>query len=296
MNDDGSGRRRLTRQLDGYPRWSPDGTQIVFTRYTQADGQKSEIYLMNADGTNQQQLANVGTRNGFAVWSPDGTQIAFDSKGDDSVEIYVISLETRDITQLTGVDELHNATRPHWSPDGKEIVYQKFIRRVGLSHKNIWIMNADGTNQRPLFPDPKPEDPLIFIDSAKWSPNGRQILIHKSTIDENGIFNRFGIYTIGGGIKELDFEEKIGGKWHNSGVCWMVDGRYILFSAGLSEEPTWDIHDIYRYEIATRQLRNITRTADVGEEAPHWIAGTLSVFPQQKKKVMWSTLKKSEGE
>ena len=63
MNDDGSGRHRLTRNTatkDSAPRWSPDGKRIAFTRYM--DKAKiqtsSEIFIMNADGTDPQRLTH----------------------------------------------------------------------------------------------------------------------------------------------------------------------------------------------------------------------------------------------
>jgi Tol biopolymer transport system component len=75
---DGSNVRRLTTQGDnGYPTWSPDGAWIASSRY--APG--SDIYVVNADGANQQRLTQTGV-GGVDMdifdpdWSPDGTQIA----------------------------------------------------------------------------------------------------------------------------------------------------------------------------------------------------------------------------
>ena len=69
MNDNGRGIHRLTDNQfwEGAPRWSPDGTKIAFRRFLdKKDYQKWQLFVMNADGTNQQQLtdSNEGSKNG----------------------------------------------------------------------------------------------------------------------------------------------------------------------------------------------------------------------------------------
>jgi dipeptidyl aminopeptidase/acylaminoacyl peptidase len=77
INADGTDLTRLTRspwpEFDAT--WSPDGTQIAF-RSEPKDGDP-EIWLMNADGSEQQGLA----RGLSPAWSPDGSKIAYASPG-----------------------------------------------------------------------------------------------------------------------------------------------------------------------------------------------------------------------
>jgi dipeptidyl aminopeptidase/acylaminoacyl peptidase len=78
MDVDGSDLRRISIGTSDYnPSWSPDGTQIVFTR--QEEGAESDIYVMDADGSNVNRLTNdgPGVTNLDAEWSPDGTRIAY---------------------------------------------------------------------------------------------------------------------------------------------------------------------------------------------------------------------------
>ena len=70
MNADGSGERRLTPAgaRNRAPSWSPDGRKIAFV--STRDGNQ-EIYVMNADGSGQQNLTRTrGPRETSVAWSP----------------------------------------------------------------------------------------------------------------------------------------------------------------------------------------------------------------------------------
>lgn len=89
-------------------------------------------------------------------WQPGGDQIVFQVKGAAQWEIYVVNSDgsgmhalTRPVTAL--VDELPSNVAPAYSPDGKSIV---FLSNRGANNSagawRVWVMDADGDNQRPL--------------------------------------------------------------------------------------------------------------------------------------------------
>jgi dipeptidyl aminopeptidase/acylaminoacyl peptidase len=73
VNPDGTGRRRLTSDgfIDMSPKFSPDGTQIVWSRYSLPITGPPELWVMNADGSDQRSLGVISdeTRTGPA-WQP----------------------------------------------------------------------------------------------------------------------------------------------------------------------------------------------------------------------------------
>ena len=78
MDLDGSNKTRLTDSIarDGAPRWSPDGTKIVFDS-NREDG-TGQIYVMNVDGSEQKRLThNPAGDDGYPSWSADGANIIY---------------------------------------------------------------------------------------------------------------------------------------------------------------------------------------------------------------------------
>ena len=175
MNADGSEVTRLTYDLVGNsapfgglgnfaPDWSPDGTKIAFTSFRgdlNASGRANyDIYVMNADGSNEVRLTNDPSADLDPDWSPDGTHIAFASDRDrDIYEIYVMKADGSGQTNITKNGLPNNFSpdnsSPDWSPDGTKIVFvSRFDIGFGFCEPGypcgIFVMNADGSNRTRL--------------------------------------------------------------------------------------------------------------------------------------------------
>ena len=162
MNADGSDVTTLTQAVgrptpsdllissDNLPSWSPDGRQIAFVR-KYADGNISDIFVMNADGSGITQLtysdAGVGIQ-GRPAWSPNGQRIAFAANRDTAghytnrYAIFTMNADGSGMLQLTtGLDQ---DFAPGWSPNGRRIMFLRRCSGNGIGMAGFFIMDADG--------------------------------------------------------------------------------------------------------------------------------------------------------
>ena len=297
MNDDGTSRRRLTKNTvsrDKHPRWSPDGKRIAFTRRVDKGQSTFELFIMNADGTNVQRLTDNDVLDTGSSWSPDGKRIAFSSVRSGKWEVHVIDLATLHVKQLTDFreDGGKGSVDPDWSPDGTQIVYQQFAEDLG---RNLYVMSANGDNKRPLLPDPKQDDEATDKFVPRWSADGQRILFDDCVWENNFDLCRLTVATLRGKTQQIkgiyDTLDNIGKNLRVlvAMMCWMDNDRALLFDLKMLDTPKPN-YDLYRYDFNTRNLKRLTR-GEEDEDYPDWIEGALSVSPQDKKKVTWGTLK-----
>ena len=134
--------------------------KIAFT--STRDG-NYEIYVMNADGTEQTRLTNNDADDFDPFYSIDGKKIVFWTNRDGNYEIYVMNSDGTEQTRLT--NNVYSDEQPSWSPDGKKIAFPS--NRDG--NLEIYVMNADGTEQKRLtYNNAADEQP-------RWSPDGSMI-------------------------------------------------------------------------------------------------------------------------
>lgn len=125
-----------------------------------------QVYIMNPDGTGEFQVTNVAPDGAVGpTISPNGEQILFNYLGPNGVDIYVTNI---DGTGLQPVTQDHQSFFPHWSPDGKKIVFTTVSAQgPGV----IAVIQADGTGGRAILT-------TDLWDSAApvYTPDGKQIV------------------------------------------------------------------------------------------------------------------------
>jgi Tol biopolymer transport system component len=160
---DGSRLGQLTRgrAADDAPLVSPDGRRIVFVR------NRSQLWVMNADGSGQRKLASSGAA---PSWSPDSRRLAYIGAGS---KLVVARVQGRPRVVVRG-----GSSRPSWSPDGRLIA---FSREVG-DRVDLAVVRGDGRGLRTVRRN---------ADLLGWSPRGEIAFVGKyggavSLIGANG--------------------------------------------------------------------------------------------------------------
>jgi DNA-binding winged helix-turn-helix (wHTH) protein/Tol biopolymer transport system component len=116
---DGSDRMQLTFAPEAFlPRWSPDGSIIMFTQIRPGS---CKTLTVSRDGGTPRQLAAEDSGNQIdATWAPDGGSVVFGrSHLDPDLAIYSFDLKSRRLSKITGSDGL---TAPRLSPDGRYLI------------------------------------------------------------------------------------------------------------------------------------------------------------------------------
>jgi hypothetical protein len=135
-----------------------------------------EIYVMNADGTNQTRLTNNSAIDARASISADGNRIAFGSNRDGNYEIYVMNADGSGQIRLT--NNLADDFIPNFSPDGSKIAFES----VRDGNFEVYVMNADGTNQTRLTNN------LTRDGNPAFSPDGSKIAFESSREGNSEIY------------------------------------------------------------------------------------------------------------
>ncbi len=149
--------------------------RIVFDR-TFGPGANAQILSMNADGSDQTQLAVINS-NFSPAYSPDGTKIAFFRKEKFTSGLFVMDAYGNNQTKIANV--ISPLDRPVWSPDGTRILFNDLVQ----SKYEIFLVPADGsTPQIPLSQNTADD----YYPS--WSPDGSKIVFSSNRTTYRAIF------------------------------------------------------------------------------------------------------------
>ena len=118
---------------------------------------KSDIYIMNPDGTGRVNLTRHNAKDSEPTWSPSGRHILFTSDRDGGSDIYRMNADGTNVRRV--FKKWANRSNPVWSPDGRQIAYYR------KDDQAIYIADIDGAN----------EERLVNGWHPTWSPDGTEI-------------------------------------------------------------------------------------------------------------------------
>jgi TolB protein len=200
MDADGSNQRLLLKDpafADSDPNFSPDGSQIVFTR---CGVPNCAIFRVQADGSGLSHVTNFNSNGDiFDLWpaySPDGQTIAFTSFNRNNgflCAIYLVNADGSNFRILT--PPRLTAFKPDWSPDGKRVVFSSNSNFSTILDEEIWVIDADGAHAVRLTNNNRRWNGYLSGPhdySPSWAPQGNKIVFERDAPQ----FASFGIYLI----------------------------------------------------------------------------------------------------
>ncbi len=122
------------------PRWSPDGTKIVYTSFRSG---VADIFMLDLRSMQRTTFVNFKGTNGNARFSPDGQKVAMVLSGEGNPEIYVSNAQGRQVSRRTRTPGVEAS--PVFSPDGQRIAFTS----DSAGGPQLYVMPAaGGTPQR----------------------------------------------------------------------------------------------------------------------------------------------------
>ena len=216
--------------------FSPDGKSIAFS--TKA-GPKDVIHLKPIKAGGMNKVIRLDFDGVFSPqFSPDGKEIVFSALEDGYSDLYIIDIETGELTRLT--QDFFDCMDPKWSPCGNFIIFASDRadgKPVNWSRINesydIFIIDKEGISIQRITDNPYDDrDP-------DWSPDGKHIAFAS---DRNGIYNIF--------IANLD---SIGQEYPITNVltnasepCWSPDPNNSKLAFTSFQNGGWDIFVVKR--------------------------------------------------
>jgi dipeptidyl aminopeptidase/acylaminoacyl peptidase len=228
---------------------SPDGSQIVYVRVSHdimTDRARRNLWIINADGTDNRPLRSESKSSMSPRWSPDGKRLAYVSAAEGSPQLYVRWMDSGQTALLTNLVQAPGAIA--WSPDGKSIAFTQFVP----------------SRKPPLATPPeKPEGaswapPVKVIDSVVYRADGEGFL-------DAGYSHLFIVSAEGGTARQLT-----DGDFNDAGpLSFTPDSKRLVFSAnrGADWERDPQESEVYSVDLATGTLTPLT-SRDGPDNAP----------------------------
>ena len=235
MDYDGANVKYLTDDsaLVLKPRFSPDGSKILYTSY--ATGFPQAMVLdVNTLSSRALSAAQQGTMSFSPRFSPDGRWIVYSLEKNGNTDIYQMDAASGAQRPLTNAPSIE--TSPSYSPDGSQIVFES--DRSGTPQ--LYIMGANGGEPRRIsFGEGRYGTPV-------WSPRGDMIAFTRQV----GAKFHIGVMRTDGSEEKMLTESFL-----DEGPTWAPNGRVVMFTRvtpGGNGEPR--LHSV---DITGRNMRPV---------------------------------------
>ena len=223
------------------PQISPDGARIAFVRSgfeVLTDRATSNLWIVDADGSDLRPLTTGSASQGSPRWSPTGDRLLYVSSEDGGAEIWMRWMDTGQTGKLTNLTETPGSLV--WSPNGDLIAFTMFVPEQRQPLQVKMPTPPEGADWGP---------PIRVIDKMNYRADGNPGFV------PDGYTHLFVIPTEGGTPRQLTT-----GAFHHNTPAWMPDGRSILISANRRDDADHEPMDteVYRVNVETGRLTELT--------------------------------------
>ena len=164
---EGGAQERVGPEYGYSPSWSADGQKLVFVGFSGEDERdfRSDIYVMDADGSNVQPVTDTRAYESSPSFFPDGETIAFARYSNrDGADVFTMKLGETRATKLTDDPGFYEDSVAV-SPNGEKIAFSRYGRS-----SEIFVMDADGSN-----PVNVTKTGRVDEFEMDWSPDGKKL-------------------------------------------------------------------------------------------------------------------------
>ena len=240
-----------------HPEWSPDGTQIAYTRWSEETRQ--DIFIASKEGSAVQQMTFEASDDNHPFWAPDGRSLGFSSNRIDGQKyfIFTISIDDKEIKQIS--PDTVKVQAGDWSPDGHSIV---FCGQFTIDRDGHFLGLTDVTSDKTEY---------ILVDGSyegwpKFSPDGSKV-VFESIDNISNIYNIWTVNTDGSNLTQITTE---GGEY----PTWSPDGEWILYSN--MESDNYDMF-IIKSDGSEKAVK-VLDTKDANEVRASWSPDGKSII------------------
>lgn len=216
----------------------------------------SDIYLIHEGGSDLQRLTDAPGADYEPDVSPDGSTIVFVSNraGEGTAQLFLMATDGSAVRRLTfsGRDDPAVVDDyPHWSPDGRRIVFQRTRSVAGRADADIWLIDIETGEESQLT-----DTPNAWDSTPSFTADGRGVLFES---------NRDGDYE----IYRLDLASRaLTQLTHDDGADLEAkaspDGKRIVFASDRDGD-----FEVYTMALDGSDLRQLTRN-HAADRCAHW--------------------------
>ena len=264
----GGAPRQLTTNGDSNdrPRWSPDSKQIFFVSNR---GGSSQIWAMNADGSNSHQITKFAAEASGIVVSPDGKKIVFlsnvypDCGADDACNQRKLDEESKSKVKARIYTTLLFRHWNHWQ---------------GARRQHLMVVNSDGSDLRELTPGPNDVPPFSLggQDDYAISPDSNEVAFTMNAEPDPATSTNSDVYVVpigGGEVKRITT-----GPGADATPLYSPDGKFLAFRSQARagyESDRWRLMELDR---GTGRATSLTENLDRWVGSVTWSPDSTRLF------------------